>query len=171
MWHPSISLLLLLVCAASLLGSFTICFRKKWSEQALFVMISLGGGILLSLTVLDLLPHAMLGGGHQFLPLVLVGFMMLFLLESIRHDQGKPHTNNLIGISLGFFMHAYFEGFSIAAGLDTDAGLALPLLIALILHRLPDGITVSSLLLAATGKRGMALLGGLVYVGLLFLEP
>ncbi|PPA83035.1 hypothetical protein C4A75_16605 [Brevibacillus laterosporus] len=165
MWHPSISLLLLLVCAASLLGSFTICFRKKWSEQALFVMISLGGGILLSLTVLDLLPHAMLGGGHQFLPLVLVGFMMLFLLESIRHDQGKPHTNNLIGISLGFFMHAYFEGFSIAAGLDTDAGLALPLLIALILHRLPDGITVSSLLLAATGKRGMVLLGGLGLCG------
>ncbi|MCZ0831696.1 ZIP family metal transporter [Brevibacillus halotolerans] len=165
MWHPPISILLLLVCAASLLGSFTICFRKKWSEQALFVMISLGGGILLSLTVLDLLPHAMGDDAHQFLPLVLVGFMLLFLLESIRHDQGRPHTNNLIGISFGFFMHAFFEGFSIAAGLDKDAGLAFPLLIALILHRLPDGITVSSLLLAATGKRGMALLGGLGLCG------
>ncbi|WP_232698273.1 ZIP family metal transporter [Brevibacillus daliensis] len=159
-WHPSFMLLLFLVCAASLLGSFVICFRRQWSEASLFVMISIGGGILFSLTILDLLPHAMDGEGNRFLPLVLVGFMLLFLLENVRNDQEKVNANNMVGVTFGFYLHAFFEGFSLAAGMQAHASLAIPLMIGLILHRLPDGVTVSSLLLAATRSRVMAFLGG-----------
>jgi ZIP family zinc transporter/zinc and cadmium transporter len=121
-------------------------------------MVSAGGGLLLSITILDLFPHSIAGSNHSLMPFVLVGFALLFTLE-IAGKKGSGLGSNVIGVLLGFIIHAYVEGLSLMASFQLNAKLGISLLIALVLHKIPDGITVASLLLAATKSRMLAVLG------------
>lgn len=150
--------LLLAAVVASGIGGIIVCLRKNWSEKSLYAMVSAGGGLLLSITILDLFPHSIAGSDHSLMPFVLVGFALLFTLEIVGKKKSRLGSN-VIGVLLGFIIHAYVEGLSLMASFQLNAKLGISLLIALVLHKIPDGITVASLLLAATKSRAMAVLG------------
>lgn len=133
-------------------------FRKTWSEQSLLAMISIGGGLLLSLTILDMIPHSM-GDQHSHMPFVLIGFACLFAIEALSKNDNKIGISSVIGISCGFLLHAFMEGISLKASFHVDNQLGLSVVVALILHKIPDGISLASILLIATGRREIAFLG------------
>lgn len=74
---PVFWIILLSAAAASSIGGLLLCLRA-WSEDALFAMISAGAGLLLAITILDLLPPVLAGDNPRMIPFVLVGFGMLF---------------------------------------------------------------------------------------------
>lgn len=160
--EPGFMFLLITAACASGVGGLLICLRKQWSEESLLAMVSAGGGLLLSVTILDLLPHNAVEENHALMPFVLVGFGLLFLLDMLGQKVEKLGSSNVLGVVVGFSIHAFVEGLSLMASFALNAKLGVSLLVALILHKIPDGITVASLLLAATKSRSAALLGSVV---------
>ncbi|MFD2369250.1 ZIP family metal transporter [Brevibacillus sp. GCM10020057] len=151
-------IVMLSAAAASSIGGLLLCLRA-WSEEALLAMISAGAGLLLAITLLDLLPHVLAGDNHRMMPFVLVGFTVLFALEMAGKAGGELGSTGVIGVLTGFVMHAFVEGVSLMASLRMDAEVGVSVLLAMLLHKIPDGVTVASLLLAATRSRRKALWG------------
>jgi zinc transporter ZupT len=143
---------------ASSLGGLLLCLRA-WSEEALYAMISVGGGLLLAITLLDLLPHTLEGGNERVMPFVMLGFALLFALELIGQSGRKTGSPSLIGVLSGFLLHAYVEGVSLVASFRLDSGVGFSVLLAMVLHKVPDGVTVASLVLAATRSQQKAFWG------------
>lgn len=156
--QPVFWIILLSAAVASSIGGLLLCLRA-WSEQALFAMISMGAGLLLAITLLDLMPHALEGAGHRMMPFVLVGFAMLFAIEMIGQAGTKIGSTGIIGVLTGFLLHAFVEGVSLMASFRMDTEVGVSVLLALLLHKVPDGVTVASLLLAATRSRRVAFWG------------
>lgn len=151
-------IVLLSAAAASSIGGLLLCLRA-WSEEALFAMISAGAGLLLAITLLDLLPHVLEEDNRRMMPFVLVGFGVLFAIEMAGKAGGELGSTGVIGVLTGFLMHAFVEGVSLTASLQMDAEVGMSVLLAMLLHKIPDGVTVASLLLAATRSRRKALWG------------
>jgi zinc transporter ZupT len=72
-----------------------------------------------------------------------------------RHDEAM--MNPAVGISAlaGLTIHTFFDGVSIASGFLVSVPLGLLIFCAVILHKIPEGVTVASIALASGhGKRG-----------------
>jgi zinc transporter ZupT len=162
--QPAILLVLLTAAAASSIGGLLLCLRA-WSQEALFAMISAGGGLLLAITLLDLLPHTVAAEEHVLMPFVLLGFASLFVLELIGPGGSTIGPSSLIGVFSGFMFHAFVEGVSLMASFRLDAKLGMSVLLALVLHKIPDGVTIGSILLAVTNSRKKAF-GGAAALGI-----
>jgi len=150
--------LMLAVLAASGLGGFLLFLRRSWSQNALTMMISAGGGLLLAITLLDLLPHSIGGEGETLIPLVMLGFSSLLVFDLLRGKEGQDGVTGAYGVYTGMLVHACMEGMSLMASYRVDVQLGFSLLVAMVIHKIPDGITVASLFLAATRSRFLALL-------------
>ncbi|WP_431809851.1 hypothetical protein [Brevibacillus agri] len=87
MMQPFFWLVLLAAALASCIGGLLLCLRA-WSRKALFAMISAGAGLLLAITMLDLMPHVIQGESLRMMPFVLVGFAALFALELLGKAAG-----------------------------------------------------------------------------------
>lgn len=152
-------IVLLAAALASCVGGLLLCLRA-WSRKALFAMISAGAGLLLAITMLDLLPHVIQGESLRMMPFVLVGFAALFAMELLGKSAGGEFGSpSVIGVLGGFLLHAFVEGVSLLASLKVDAEIGVSVLLAMLLHKIPDGVTVASLMLAATNSRKKALWG------------
>ncbi|HEY2459763.1 MAG TPA: ZIP family metal transporter, partial [Candidatus Acidoferrum sp.] len=94
--------------------------------------------------------------------------------EKMRHHQAR--TTVLFGLAI----HTFFDGVAIAAGFLVSNWLGAIIFVAIFLHKLPEGFTVASLVLAggqtrksaiwAAGGLGAATLLGVLLTGLLEAE-
>ncbi|WP_019123435.1 ZIP family metal transporter [Brevibacillus massiliensis] len=159
-WQIPVSVIVAAASMASALGGLLLFFRKAWSEDSLYAMVSVGGGLLLALTVLDLLPQSLTGGKHV-MPFVLFGFGLLFVME-VAQRQVSGWQGSAYGVLLGFVIHSFVEGLSLMASLEANQQLQLTFLGSFILHKIPDGITVGAFILQATRSRVAALTGAAV---------
>ncbi|EST52991.1 divalent heavy-metal cations transporter [Brevibacillus panacihumi W25] len=164
-------IVLLSAAAASSIGGLLLCLRD-WSKQAMLVMISAGAGLLLAITFLDLMPHVWREKGEQMMPFVLVGFSLVYVLEMFSPTGKERGTPGMVGIMTVFLLHAFIEGVSLITSFRLDAEVGYSILFALLLHKIPDGIAVASLVLAVTHSRrkavwGAASLGIATWVGAL----
>ena len=143
---------------ASSVGGLLLCLRS-WSTQSLFAMISAGAGLLFAITMLDLVPHVLEQEGQRVMPFVLIGFVLMFTLELIGKAGKEVGSTGVIGVLTGFLLHAFVEGMSLIASFQMNANVGVSVLFAMLLHKIPDGVTVASLLLAATRSRQKAFWG------------
>ena len=60
---------------------------------------------------------------------------------------------------VGLAIHTFFDGVAIASGFLISAGLGTIVFLAILLHKIPEGFAISSLMLAGGGSRGSAFLG------------
>lgn len=148
----------------------------KLTHTRLQVAVSFVAGLMLGLSLLGLLPHALheLPSAHAATHWVLAGFLTMFLLQRFlpfhHHDvtEGSPlepcgHAHSLaersarhlgwIGVTLGLSLHSIFDGLAMAAATATDAHghgamLGLGTALAVILHK-PFGALAIATLMAA----------------------
>ncbi len=71
---------------------------------------------------------------------------------------------------LGLAIHSFFDGVAIAAGFLISTWLGAVIFVAVFLHKLPEGFTVASMVLASgqsrkSAIRGAAILGGATLLG------
>ncbi|HEU4827927.1 MAG TPA: ZIP family metal transporter, partial [Gemmatimonadales bacterium] len=79
--------------------------------------------------------------------------------EETHHVTAAAAVSALLGLSL----HSFFDGVAIASGFLESTGLGVLLFLAVLLHKLPEGVTMASVMLAGGQgqRRAMAAAGGL----------
>jgi len=99
---------------------------------------------------------------------MIIGFSMLHFFEHtlVGHLHFGEETHHEVMVSkiasisafTGLFIHAFFDGLSISAGIEFNFSIGLLIFIAVLLHKIPEGLTVASIMLAANQTKKNAIL-------------
>lgn len=158
--------------AGNLLGGYFVV-RRDWPRQYLQYFVALGAGYMLSVVFVEVIPESVTLAGERALLFVLTGFFLVHLFEHTlaphfhfgeeTHAEEMQHHHAQRSVLLGLVIHTFFDGVAIAAGFLVSTWLGAVLFFAVLLHKLPEGFTVASVVLASgRGKRNAVRAAGLL---------
>jgi zinc transporter ZupT len=158
----------LVTALAEILGGSLVVMRKEWPQRIQEYLLALGAGFILALVFLELIPESIRAVGAQAPLFILLGYAVLHFFEHtvVGHLHFGEETHREVMVSpvasistfTGLFIHAFFDGFSISAGMQYDFNLGLLVFFAVLLHKIPEGLTIASVMLAADRRRRTAFL-------------
>jgi len=138
--------------------------RSRWSVRALENMVALSAGFMVSVALLDLAPDAIRIHGESAALIILVGYLLVHLTQHtlaphFHFGEEIHHVTKLVSFSAlaGLMLHTFVDGVAIASGFGVSNSLGLLVFFAILLHKLPEGLAISSLFLASGESRGAAL--------------
>lgn len=172
------ALLGLVAAAGNLIGGYFVV-RRDWPRQYLQYFLALGAGYMLAVAFVDVIPESVRLGGENALVFVLIGYFLVHLFEHTlaphfhfgeeTHVEEMAHQHARTSVLVGMAIHTFFDGVAIAAGFLVSTWLGVVIFFAVFLHKLPEGFTVASVVLASgQGKRNAILAAGLLGVATLF---
>ncbi|MGG1399001.1 ZIP family metal transporter [Bacillus salipaludis] len=150
-------LVVLISSLAYILGGFLVLFRKNWSEKTLLSLVALSAGLLISIALLDLIPEGQEGINNSSL-FILIGFLIMYFIFLPTTSNGKnvlenSDTATVRGLSIGMLLHNFFEGLSIGISYSASFELGVFVSIALVIHKIPEGLSYTSVMLAFLNGR------------------
>jgi len=169
---------------ADLVGGVLVTWRRHWDRTFLQYFLALGAGFMLAVAFLRMVPESLEKGAHLYL-YVLIGYFVVHLTEHTLtphfHFGEEVHHDALVHPAVGYMglaglcIHTFFDGVAIASGFLVSRPLGFILSGAVLLHKLPEGFAVASLMVASGASRRVALLAsgvlGLATIaGVLFLN-
>ncbi len=148
----------LTAAAANVFGGL-IVIRYQWQRQVLKYFVALGSGFMLATALLEMVPEGLELTGNSGLTLVLGGYLLVHFFEHTIlghfHFGEETHPEEVarpgVGYTAAFGMaiHAFFDGAAIAAGFIVSTWLGVVVFFAIFLHKIPDGFTIASVMLAS----------------------
>ncbi len=167
----------LMAAAANFLGGFLVSARRV-GQTTLRYLIALGAGFMLAAVFLKIVPESIeQWSGETLVPMVwlLVGYLLIQFVEHTvaphfhfgeeTHEEAMLKQHAALAGLWALIVHAFFDGVSIAVASLVSFELGLLIFIAILLHKLPEGFTVASMMLAAGRSRRSAMTSALL-VGL-----
>lgn len=167
----------LLAAAANVAGGLWITSRERMNQWSLRMLLALGAGFMLAAVFLEVLPESLhLWDSETRLPwiLFLCGYMLVHFFEHTVaphfHFGEETHHDEMLDSRVAFTAvgalatHTFFDGISIASGFVLDLKLGLIIFLAIILHKLPEGFTVASIMLAS-GRDKRAARQATIFIG------
>ena len=172
---------------ADMLGGLVLV-RRSPSMRALRYFVALGAGFMLGAAFLEMVPESLAINGKWAAVLVLVGYCGVHFVQHTLvphfHFGEETHQGEFLSrrktysVLLGLGMHTFFDGIAIGSGFAISSWLGWVLFGAVFLHKVPEGFTMASVMLAGGQGRKAALnsallLGALTVAGVLAinLEP
>jgi zinc transporter ZupT len=158
-----IAVLGLVAAAGNLVGGYFVV-RRDWPRQFLHYFLALGAGYMLAVAFVDVIPESVRIGGQTAFLFVLIGYFIVHLFEHTlaphfhfgeeTHLEEMKHQHARSAVLLGLAIHTFFDGVAIAAGFLVSTWLGAVIFVAVFLHKLPEGFTVASVVLASgRGRR------------------
>jgi zinc and cadmium transporter len=169
----------LVAAGGNLLGGYFVV-RREWPRKFLQYFLALGAGYMLAVALMDIIPESVKLAGQNAFLFVLAGFFLIHLFEHTiaphfhfgeeTHEEEFAKRNARRAVLLGLAIHAFFDGVAIAAGFLVSTWLGAVIFVAVFLHKLPEGFTVASMVLASgqgrkSALRAAAALGGATLLG------
>lgn len=171
----------LTAAAANIFGG-AIIVQRHWERRYLRYFIALGAGFMLATSLVEMVPQSLALRGKDAAFLVLFGYLIIHFFEhtvtphfhfgeETHHDE-FAHSHTGYSVLLGLVIHTFFDGIAIASGFLVSNMLGWLIFLAIFLHKIPEGFTVSSVMLASGRSRGIAwgasmILGGSTLAGVL----
>jgi len=163
----SAAILGLVAAAANLLGGYFVVYRN-WPRRYLQYFVALGAGYMLAVAFLDVIPESIRLAGDNAFIFILMGYFLIHLFEHTiaphfhfgeeTHHEEVSHQHARTTMLLGLAIHTFFDGVAIASGFLVSNWLGAIIFFAIFLHKLPEGFTVASVVLASGQSRRNALL-------------
>src|SRR5712692_3332692 len=165
--HPiTTSLLLGLTAALANVFGGTSIVQRHWERRYLKYFIALGAGFMLATALLEVVPASLELRGKDAAFLILVGYLIIHFFEHTLsphfhfgeevHSDEFVHTHKSYSVLLGLIIHTFFDGIAIASGFLVSNALGWIIFFAIFLHKIPEGFTVSSVMLASGRSKGTA---------------
>lgn len=152
---------------AEILGGSLVVLRRQWPARVQEFLLALSAGFLLALAFVELIPESLHVIGPDAALVLLLGYAVLHFFEHTvvghlhfgeeRHKDVMLSRTASYSTFAGLFIHAFFDGFAISAGMQFDFSLGLLVFIAVFLHKIPEGLTIATVMLAADHPRKTAL--------------
>src|ERR1700685_505375 len=170
-----ISILLGLTAAAANVFGGAIIVQRNWERRYLRYFVALGAGFMLATALMEMVPESLALRGRSGAVLILLGYLIIHFFEHTvtphfhfgeeTHTDEFMHSHSGFSVLLGLIIHTFFDGIAIASGFLVSNTLGWLIFFAIFLHKIPEGFTVSSVMLASGRSRGPAwgasgLLGG-----------
>lgn len=165
------SFLGLLAGLANALGGL-ILVRRSPSTRSLRYFVALGAGFMLSAATLEMVPEGLALNPRWGPVLLLAGYCGVHLLEHTlvphfhfgeeTHDHEFLSLKTTYSVLLGLAVHTFFDGIAIGSGFVISSWLGWMIFVAIFLHKIPEGFTVASVMLAGGRGRQAALASALL---------
>src|SRR4051812_2209525 len=181
--HPILlSILLGLSAAGANVFGGAIIVQRNWHRSYLRYFVALGAGFMLATAIVEIIPESLELGGKNAAYLVLFGYLIIHFFEHTvtphfhfgeeTHHNEFVHSHSGYPVLFGLIIHTFFDGIAIASGFLVSNALGWLIFLAIFLHKIPEGFTVSSIMLASGRSRGKAwgasvILGGSTLAGVL----
>src|ERR1700735_725259 len=177
-----ISILLGLTAAAANIFGGAIIVQRHWERRYLRYFVALGAGFMLATALVEMVPESIELRGRSAAFLILLGYLIIHFFEHTvtphfyfgeeTHKDEFIHSHKGYSVLLGLIIHTFFDGIAIASGFLVSNALGWLIFFAVFLHKVPEGFTVSSVMLASGRSRGTAwgasvILGGATLAGVL----
>jgi ZIP family zinc transporter/zinc and cadmium transporter len=176
------SILLGLTAAGANVFGGAIIVQRNWERRYLKYFVALGAGFMLATALVEVVPKSLELGGRYAAFLVLLGYLIIHFFEhtvtphfhfgeETHHDE-FVHPHKGYSVLMGLLIHTFFDGIAIASGFLVSNWLGWIIFLAVFLHKIPEGFTVASVMLASGRSRGSAwgasvLLGAATVAGVL----
>jgi ZIP family zinc transporter/zinc and cadmium transporter len=160
------SVLLGLTAAAANVFGGAIIVQRHWERRYLRYFVALGAGFMLATATVEMIPESIELRGRFAAWLVLLGYLIIHFFEHTvtphfhfgeeTHRDEFVHSHTSYSVLLGLVIHTFFDGIAIASGFLVSSWLGWLIFFAVFLHKIPEGFTVSSVMLASGRSRGIA---------------
>lgn len=157
----------ILAAAANVVGAAAVASRSRWSMPALEKLIALSAGFMISVATLDLAPEAITHIGSRAAALILAGFLLVHFTQHtlVPHFHFGEEVHEVtragsVSALAGLLLHTLVDGVAITSAAQVRAELGFLVFIAILLHKLPEGLAISSIFLASGASRARALMAG-----------
>jgi zinc transporter ZupT len=156
---------------ADIVGGLVLV-RRNWEKRYLRYFVALGAGFMLAVAFLEMIPESMRFAPTWSPVLVLAGYCAIHLLEHTItphfHFGEETHHDEFVSsrtgysVLTGLAVHALFDGVAIGSGFVLSNWLGFLIFLAIFLHKVPEGFTVASVMLASGRSRRTALVSASV---------
>lgn len=142
---------------ATVVGTLLVFCREKWARKHSLYLISFAAGVMLASAFIYIIPESM-ERYKNALPLVLIGILIFYLIQHIimlhpcHDEQCRIHRLGILSFT-GLTFHSLLDGVAIMVGFEAGPTLGIITALAVLLHELPEGITVTGILLYGTMER------------------
>lgn len=151
-------LLGLVAAAATLVGTLAVTRNARRGLAVIELFVCFSAGFMVALALVEALPEAVLLHPRSAAPVALIGYLLVHLTQHTltphfhfgeeTHRVSEQASRSAIA---GLVLHTFFDGVAIASGLLVSPAVGILFFLAIALHKLPEGVAVSSLVLASGG--------------------
>ena len=145
---------------ANLFGG-AIVSARPWSRTFLALFIALGAGFMLATALTEMVPESLRLAPASGPALILLGYFIVHYFEHAWpahfHFGEETHCDEFVNPRVaytalaGLTIHTFFDGVSITSGFLISPWLGTVIFGATILHNVPEGFTMASIMVAAGG--------------------
>jgi zinc and cadmium transporter len=165
----------------NVLGAVAVVRHLRRGLRFIDACLAFGAGFMIAVTMLGVLPEVLRESSDAAL-YVLAGYIAVHLAQHVftPHFHFGEETHRVSAAAgnsalLGLMLHTFFDGVAIASGFLISDQLGILLFLAVLLHKLPEGVTIASVMVAGGGSRvhavgAAAVLGGATLLGVLLTE-
>jgi zinc transporter ZupT len=158
----------LFAALANVAGGLLITRASPKGRTGQRFLLGFGAGFMLSVALLAMLPHALEHGSLGAL-WILFGYLLVHVTQHVLtphfHFGEETHTEAMVdrwvgtAALLGLLLHSFFDGVAIASAFDVGAQLGLLVFMAVFVHKVPEGVTIASIMMVSGSSERRALLG------------
>jgi zinc and cadmium transporter len=159
-----ISILLGLTAAAANVFGGAVIVQRSWERRYLRYFVALGAGFMLATAMVEMVPESLQMGGRAGALLVLAGYLIVHFFEHAitphfhygeeTHADEFVHSHKRMSVLFGLMIHTFFDGIAITSGFLISPWLGWVIFLAVFLHKIPEGFTVTSVMLASGLSKG-----------------
>jgi zinc and cadmium transporter len=170
----ALSFLLGITAAAANIVGGTMIVQRHWDRRYLRYFVALGAGFMLATAIVEMVPTSIELRGERGGLLVLMGYLLVHFFEHTvsphfhfgeeTHADEFAHAHKTYSVLLGLSIHTFFDGIAITSGFLVSNWLGWIIFFAVFLHKIPEGFTVASVMLAS-GQSRRAAWGSSVLLG------
>jgi ZIP family zinc transporter/zinc and cadmium transporter len=154
------ALFAVIAALANILGG-AIVLTRRGPGRYLDALVGFGAGFMLAVALLEMTPHAIgLRGGFAA---ILIGYLGVHLTQHVLtphfHFGEETHTDAMVSPGVGVWAlvglvpHSFFDGVAIAGGFLDSPRLGMLIFTAIVLHKVPTGLSLASVMLASGNSR------------------
>ena len=165
----------------NVIGALAVVRHLQRGLRFIDACLAFGAGFMLAVTLLGVMPVILKDSSSAAL-YVLLGYFAVHVAQHVLtpHFHFGEETHRITPATgnsalLGLTLHTFFDGVAIASGFLVSRQLGVLLFLAVLLHKLPEGVTIASVMVAGGQSRAhavaaAAVLGGATVLGVLLTE-
>src|SRR3569833_3238883 len=143
----------LTAAAANAIGGAVIV-QQHWERRYLRYFVALGSGFMLATAIVEMIPESVRQRGNNAGFIILLGYLIIHFFEHTlsphKHNGEETHgeefvdSHKRLSVLVGLLIHSFFDGVAIASGFLVSNWLGWIIFVAVFLHKIPEGFTITS---------------------------